>query len=71
MTSTALEKRVAAVEEELARLKSKVQGMETPKPWWERISGTFENDPVYEQAMKLGRQYRKSLKPRTPHRKTK
>lgn len=72
MTSTALEKRLATLEVELARLKSKVEGMETAsKPWWERIAGTFENDPIYERAMKLGRQYRNSLKPRMSQRKRK
>jgi len=56
-----LEKRIAALEEELARLKSKLEGFDTLKPWWERIAGTFQDDPVYEKAMKLGRQYRRSL----------
>ena len=55
-----LEKRIAVLEEELARLKSKVEGADASKPWWERIAGTFEDDPVYEKAMKLGRQYRRS-----------
>ena len=67
--STELEKRVAALEEELAKLKSKLEGSDASKPWWERIAGTFQNDPVYEQAMKLGQEYRRSLKPRKPARK--
>jgi hypothetical protein len=32
-------------------------------PWWERIAGTFNNDPIYRQAMKLGQQFRKAQKP--------
>lgn len=72
MASAALEQRVAALENELARLKSKVEGSESgSKPWWERIAGTFENDPVYEQAMKLGREYRNSLRPRKSQRREK
>jgi len=59
-----LEKRVAALEEELARLKSKVERFDASKPWWERIAGTFEEDPVYEKAMELGREYRRSLRRR-------
>lgn len=55
-----LEKRVAAIEEELARLKSQVERADASKPWWERIAGTFQDDPVYEKAMKLGRQYRRA-----------
>jgi hypothetical protein len=69
MASTKLEERVAALEEEVAKLKSKLEGPEASKPWWERIAGTFQDDPVYEQAMKLGQQYRRSLKPRKSSRK--
>ena len=65
MGSAQLEKRVAALEEELARLKSQVERTDASKPWWEWIAGTFQDDPVYEKAMKLGRQYRRSLKPRS------
>ena len=63
MSSSALEKRVAVLEEELARLRRKIETAEITRPWWERIAGTFEKDPVYEQAMKMGRDYRKSLSP--------
>jgi hypothetical protein len=51
-----LEHRVAALEADMARLK-------VSKPWWEQIAGTFANDPVYLEAMRLGRQYRESLRP--------
>jgi hypothetical protein len=71
MTSTKLEKRVAALEEELARRKSKVETAEPAKPWWERIAGTCEGAPVYEKAMKMGREYRQSLDPRKLARKRK
>ncbi len=63
MSSSALEKRVAALEEELARLQRKIETAKLKRPWWECIAGTFEKDPVYEQAMKLGREYRQSLNP--------
>ena len=63
MTSGKLEERVAAPEAELASLKSKLEGLSPSTPWWERIAGTFENDPVYQKAIKLGREYRRSLKP--------
>jgi hypothetical protein len=29
----------------------------------EQIIGTFEDDPIYDEAMKLGRHYRQSLRP--------
>jgi hypothetical protein len=71
MSPKALEKRVAALEEELAQLKTKVEKAKPEKPWWERIAGTFETDPVYEKAMKLGRDYRQSLESQKPSRKRK
>lgn len=71
MGSARLEERVMALEEELARLKTKVEAVVAPEPWWETIAGSFENDPIYEKAMKLGRQYRESLRRGRPRRKNK
>ncbi|MGK7890438.1 MAG: hypothetical protein AB4042_13965 [Leptolyngbyaceae cyanobacterium] len=33
------------------------------QPWWEQIAGSFADDPVYDAAMQLGRDYRDSLQP--------
>ena len=52
-----IEERVAVLEAEVERLKSK---LETGVPWWERIAGAFANDPTYDVAMRLGREYRNS-----------
>jgi len=59
--STQLEERVAALEEEVARLKESLQ-TSPPLPWWEKIAGTFADDPLYEEAMRLGQEYRQSLR---------
>ncbi|NLY03001.1 MAG: hypothetical protein GXY83_43670 [Rhodopirellula sp.] len=69
MSSPEHEKRVAALEKELAQLKRKIEATEPAEPWCERIANTFENDPVYEKATKLGRQYRESLTPGKSSRK--
>ena len=66
VSKSPLEQRVAALEAEVTRLKRKLDAMETTTPWWEQIAGTFENDPIYEHAMRLGRQYRQSLQPKKP-----
>lgn len=65
MSPRTLENRLAALENEVARLRSRVE-TEAGKPWWERIAGTFANDAVYARAMKLGQQYRRSLKSGRP-----
>jgi hypothetical protein len=60
-----LEQRVTDLEAEVSNLKRKLATLDTVKPWWEQIIGTFEDDPIYDEAMKCGRQYRKSLRPKT------
>ena len=70
MASAELEQRVAALEAEVARLKVKLDGDSKPaQPWWEQIAGTFANDPAYEEAMRLGREYRESFRPKPPKRR--
>ncbi len=69
MSPIAIAKRLATLEDEVAKLKSKLKAFDATKPWWEGIAGTFENNPVYARAMKLGRQYRRSLRPGKPAQK--
>ena len=71
MASARLEQRVAALEAEVVKLKSKLEERETIKPWWEQIAGTFHNDPIYECAIRLGQQYRRSLRPKSSPRRRK
>jgi hypothetical protein len=61
-----LESRVTTLEAELAKLKKDTEmAMALPLPWWEERWGLFDDDPDYEKAMELGRQYRESLRPKT------
>ncbi|MCP2730334.1 hypothetical protein [Limnofasciculus baicalensis] len=63
MSALSIEERVAALEAEVVFLKQKVENPVFPAtPWWEKIAGTFAQDSAYKEAMKLGRQYRKSLR---------
>ncbi len=68
MTLQQLEARVSALEAEIARLRVMV-GEEDRRPWWQKIIGTFRDDPLYEEAMRLGRKYRESLRPKPRKRK--
>ena len=55
-----LEKRVEALERELRSLKSAIQ-KKSREPWWERLAGTFEDDPIFDEVVEAGRKYRQSL----------
>jgi hypothetical protein len=45
--------RVAVLEQEVADLKSKLaRSLLSEVPWWDRIAGTFANDPPHDEAMK-------------------
>lgn len=61
-----LEERVAYLEAEVARLKNKVENDVSARPWWEQIVGTFADNAAYDEAMRLGREYRDSLRPSSP-----
>jgi hypothetical protein len=64
-TPIKLESRVAILEEKVTQLQRKLDavGPET-KPWWQNIVGAFADDPAFEEATRLGREYRESLRPR-------
>jgi hypothetical protein len=74
-----LEARVAQLEAQVARLLAKLEATEksarndspSPQPWWRKIAGTFEGDPYFAEAMRLGREYRESLRPKPRKRKKK
>jgi hypothetical protein len=57
-----LEERVALLEAEVDRLKRMIVNNSAPQPWWEKITGTFSENVEYDEAMKLGREYRESLR---------
>ncbi len=65
-TARSLEERVAALEAEVARLKARVNEPEkkTAKDWLEKVYGSFANDPLYEEAMRIGREWRESFRPK-------
>jgi hypothetical protein len=73
MTKVQLERRVHALEAQIAWLKAELEEVRGPQiPWWEKISGSFANDPEFEEAMRLGREWRESFRPkkRSPKKKS-
>jgi hypothetical protein len=60
-----LEQRIEALEQQVATLQ-KQQKSNSPgaRPWLDDLYGKFAGDPVFAQAMKLGREYRRAQRPR-------
>ena len=64
MSIKALEERVNALETEVKQLKQRNGSKKFQEPrGWQRIVGVFADDPEFEEAMRLGREYRESLRP--------
>ncbi|WP_310414284.1 hypothetical protein [Chamaesiphon sp. OTE_8_metabat_110] len=58
-----LENRVATLETELAQMKKLLADIlqpEPPVPWWLQVAGSFENDPDFDEAVRLGQEWRKT-----------
>jgi hypothetical protein len=60
--SQPLEARVKALESELAQVKQILSGfLQQESPWWSKVAGSFENDPTFDEAVRLGQEWRKSV----------
>jgi hypothetical protein len=67
-----LERRVAALEAEVCRLRAVLDEKPAGDPLgWRRIIGSFANDPAFDEAMRLGREWRESFRPERRSRKVK
>jgi hypothetical protein len=71
MASSQLEQRVAALEAEVIKLQNELEAKDHTQPWWGHIAGTFENDLIYDRAMRLGQHYRQSLRSKPSTRRKK
>ena len=60
MPTAKIKKRPTAAESEIAHLKAQIAAAPKGKnSWVEEIAGTFANDPIFDEAMALGRKWRK------------
>jgi hypothetical protein len=64
--SETLEDRLTAVEQELADVKRQLGAnkCQSPTVWWETMFGSFADSEGFEEAVRLGREYRESLRPK-------
>jgi phosphoenolpyruvate-protein kinase (PTS system EI component) len=59
--SERLEARVATLETELEQMKQILSGSHQKKePWWLKVAGSFEDDPTFDEAVRLGQEWRKT-----------
>ena len=60
-TLEALEERVAALEDKIKEMEQQETDKPTDAPrGWQRFVGAFQDDPGFEEAVRLGREWRES-----------
>jgi predicted nuclease with TOPRIM domain len=70
MANAKVEERLAVLEAEVARLKQRLDSLSAePEDPWKKLYGSYANDPAFEEAMRLGRKYRESLRPKLKKRR--
>ena len=55
-----MEERVKSLEQEVAGMKALLQLSVAGENHWERTVGAFENDRLFSEALRLGREYREN-----------
>jgi hypothetical protein len=61
MTTAELEARLTALEKTVEELRAQVSP--PVRHWWHDEAGRFAGDPVFDEIVRLGREYRESLRP--------
>jgi hypothetical protein len=56
-----LNKRLETVEKEIARLKQYIASRDPSQSWIQRIAGSFKDVPEFDEIVRLGREFRKSV----------
>jgi len=59
----AIEKRLTALEQQLAELRKDRDGDGKKPGWIDRVSGSFKDDPDFDEIVRLGREFRESDRP--------
>ena len=65
MAGTNVNKRLDQLEESVKRLEAELRRSNPDSlQSWIATAGTFANDPAFDEIVRLGRQYRQSLRPK-------
>lgn len=62
--SLTIERRLSQVERDLADLKSQVKRLRPKENWIDQITGTFQDDPEFEEVLRIGREIRQADRPK-------
>jgi hypothetical protein len=60
MSSGSVEDRIKRLEQKVQQLEEHSAPVSRQQPWWDRIAGAFNGDPVYMEAMQMGAEIRKA-----------
>lgn len=63
VTTSTLEERLEHVEQEMAQLRSQVQTLQPQKNWIVAMTGVFNDDPEFDEIIRLGRELRDADRP--------
>jgi hypothetical protein len=64
MASETIEERLSDLEKRVHKIEDKFgNASNADPPWWRKIAGRFKNNPEFDEAMRLGKEYRESLRP--------
>ena len=62
-TETSLEQRLTAVEQAVSELQQRLAHLPTATHWLARITGSFKDEPAFEEVLTLGRAIRAADRP--------
>jgi hypothetical protein len=61
MAHLTVEQRLEVLEGLVAELRQKLAALQAPpEPWWKRVSGSFKDDPVFDEILEHGRAARQA-----------
>ncbi len=55
-----LEKRLAILEDKVARLTARMTPPQSRENWFELVAGSFKHEPQFDEVLRLGREIRQS-----------
>jgi hypothetical protein len=61
--SKTIDQRLENVERELAALKGEIKALKPDANWISAISGTFKDDPEFDEVLRLGKELRDAERP--------